>query len=234
VTGFDPLSLDALVLPLALLPGFLGMRAYLHFGIVKSDMGEQERTGWSLAVGAVLALALYGVVVAIESLATGELVFVSPSLSGLSTEAAVGGYAAILALAVALGGLAGILRTRRLRRRGIVKRRSETWEFLNDQCFKRHPVRVVTSDGQELAGDLRFAGERSHDLLLRRPEQVLREGGREGGRESGRVPLGEYVYLIEDDIRRVFVEKPLRADAKTGGATRSEPASTDATDEGDG
>lgn len=197
-----------LVLALVLLPGYLVVRVGLYFARYAGpvDWPEYEKTALSL-VGSAVLLAGTGVVfpevVTVEG-GDGEL--------RLVTAITLGGYVAILAVAVVAGAVLGYgLVTLYGRLYGLTRRRVDPREYLLQRLETPIPARIVT-DEEEIAGSVRYADGEGNPTVVSRPRLVTSRDGTEY-----RERIGTYAYVDPATIERVYFGSRFKPEDERGG-----------------
>jgi uncharacterized protein DUF6338 len=183
-----PSLVDALIVFIFVVPGFVAFRIVQKLGVAKRKLTDYENTIWSFVFSAGILLPF----VAITRLTT------------IDTIRDKFFYPENLAILFGLTGVVGViigLILRRLRR-NIVE--GDPWEIaMKHYAPDGSWVKVITKTGEEYTGKYRFAGieDNKRELMIANPKQIIRN---EDGTIKNEFEIGKELLLTESDVARVF------------------------------
>ncbi|WP_336337283.1 DUF6338 family protein [Haloarcula brevis] len=204
---------DGVVLLAILLPGYVLTYVLLWQARVPDTFTEAEKQAFSLTGSTLLAFAGYLLYVFLTSIVQREIILL-PEIQLTPQESLV--VLSVLTLAaIPVGYAIGTLYDIRVhQRKGISRTRRKTWDYINQEAKSPVVASIKTPSGQEIQGDVQYAGEREqNDLLLRNP--LLKDSEGEVVRR-----LGRYTYLPEDEIDRIDIFTELKNRRKLHSETR--------------
>lgn len=193
---------DATLALVALVPGYLLTYVLLWSAKLPDTYDESRRQLFSVAGSILLASGLYLPYVIVVSILERRLILL-PEVR-LSTEGYFVLVAVLVVVAIPLGYVLGTLYDKVVhQRRGVIRTRRQTWDYINQEAEEPIVASVRTASGAVVQGDVQYAGERQRDLLLRKP--LLRDG-------SGNVlrRLGRYTYIPAEQIARIDLQTGLK------------------------
>jgi|GEM_PF-2513363 hypothetical protein len=191
-----PLLTDGIVLVLLLLPGYVATEAFIWRSGIGAETTQLYHALWSLVVGVISLPIIIGLLEVIDRL--------FPSVADIQLALL---FLVVLVVAVVVGTTAGDwVRVWFKGRYGATPSLNTGWGYLHHRAPSAL-VRVVTTDGTEVIGRVKFVGQTSphenveiRDLLLRQPCVLTSE-------RTGSTPTGpeRYLYLYGDEIARLHV-----------------------------
>ena len=93
---------------------------------------------------------------------------------------------------------------------GVKTTRENTWDLTLGNADQPIEARVMTESEREIHGFIHVYGSNDNgtDILLRYPQYVVRQKGE----IVHEIPIGEYVFVSQDDVGHIFFESDVNCD----------------------
>lgn len=201
MVAFDIPVLDLVYAFFVLVPGFVTYRIGRYVGKVTVTVDQFNKTAYTL-IGSGIALSVLTIS---YSLLTGSqpdsVVTADYSIRQLGMA-----YILLLGIASTNGVLSGLVIDNWVNA-GIKTRRENAWDLTLDNADQPIEARVMTTNGREIHGYIHFydTNDNGTDISMKYPQYILRYNGEIIETE----PIGDYVYVSEDDIGHVFFESEI-------------------------
>lgn len=188
---------------LFLVPGYVSYKIALQYCANENEHSEFEKIAWSL-LGSGISISIFVVLFALLAPAVGATP--TSDLSNVGVGTLAGSYLVILVIAAAVGRV-GAYGYDNVLQGGINVIKGNSWSRFSELVHKRSltkngavSVQVVTKDGTVFEGFSKIRGTTQRDMLLMVPVY-------DGGEDEATFSHFRYVYLPEDEIRRVETDE---------------------------
>lgn len=203
MVSLDLFSINIIVGLLILTPGFLFFKLSIYFGNIKSTFSRFEQVIWSLIGTGVCLSLLYTLYILPTFFFQGEVEPVPIELSLLQISKL---YLPLLIIAIILGFSTGWILEQYFPDFSLRRDfKLPLWGSTISDLDGYRMVRVVTVDNKEIRGYLQRTGSHAsvRDVLILYPRVMYRKNGEIKSTND----VGEYVYIRENNIARIFFEE---------------------------
>jgi len=191
--------LEIISLSFLLIPGFIGLRIFLHISKLNRSYGQYENIIYGLLLG--------GFILSISVLTSTFLGFALPTSLNSATVVPL---SALFLYQVLLSGVAGFIGGAlfdKYFRKNYSKVRLPIWENVLTNTQNPKYIRVIKNNGDEIFGAVKsFGSTFNKDLLLEYPQIRERNSNEEITQKNNKEGL---LYIPEDKYDRFYIDSEI-------------------------